>query len=229
MIPRSPGVRTIPSISMGYWDDAAGAYRTASTGDIPLTVTGVVSEGPGGVARGGVAELRQDIRFIHLGDGDLRPVGRFLFGSAAFWMFFLLPMAGVAGALGLRRHQDRLEGDVAYARDRRAGRVARKRLTEARRLAEEEDPRAFYAEVARALRGFVADKLNVAEACMQTADLQAGLVKRGVSRATTADVVACLEDCDRQRFAPTGDDAARRTGLLERASGTMTALHREVR
>ena len=229
MIPRAPGARSIPSISMGYWDDAAGAYRTAATGDIPLAVTGVVAEGPGAVARGGVAELRQDIRFIHLGDGDLRPVDRFLFGSAAFWMFVLLPMAGVAGALGLRRHQDRLEGDVAYARGRRAGRVARKRLAEARRLAGGEDPRAFYAEVARALRGFAADKLNVAEAGMQTAELGAGLAKRGVSQATAAELVGCLEDCDRQRFAPRGDDDERRSGVLERASATMAALDREVR
>ena len=51
------------------------------------------------------------------------------------------PMTAVLGALGLRRHWDRLEGDVAYARGRRAGRVAKKRLAEAQRLAREWKPK----------------------------------------------------------------------------------------
>ena len=229
MIPRAPGARTIPSISMGYYDLGADAYRTASTGDIPLTVTGVLAEGPGGAARGGVAQLREDIRFIHLGGGNLRIQGGSLFAEPGFWMFLLLPMVGVLGALGLRRHQDRLEGDVAYARGRRAGRVAKKRLAQARRLAEGDDVRAFYAEVARALRGFAADKLNVAEAGMQMTGLKAGLARHGVPASTVTEVLDLLEHCDRQRFAPPSVDAGERARLLERASRAMTALDREIR
>jgi hypothetical protein len=229
MIPRAPGARTIPSISLGYYDTSADAYRTATTGDIPLLVTGVAADGPGGLARGGVAQLREDIRFIHLGAGALRPVDRFLFGNTAFWVFMLLPMALVLGALALRRHQDRLEGDVAYARGRRASRVAKKRLAEAQRLAGGEDRRAFYAEVARALRGFVADRLNVAEAGMQMGDLSAGLKGHGASESTVTEVMGCLDHCDRQRFAPPDADIEEQARFLARASAAMTALDREVR
>jgi len=229
MIPRAPGARTIPSVSFGYFDSGAGVYRTAATGDIALTVTGVVAEGPGGAARGGIAQLREDIRFIHLGGGNLRPLDRFLFSEATFWMFMLLPMVGVLGAMGLRRHWDRLEGDVAYARRRRAGRVAKKRLAEAQRLAGGDDARAFYAEVARALRGFVADKLDLSEAGMQMTDLEAGLTGRQVSASTVGEVLDCLEHCDRQRFAPQEGDSAEWARFLDRASVTMTSLDREVR
>jgi len=229
MSPRAPGARTIPSISMGYFDSGADAYRTAATGDIPLTVTGIIAEGPSGLARGGISQLREDIRFIHLGGGGLRPLDRFLFSEATFWMFMLLPMAGVLGALGLRRHWDRLEGDVAYARRRRAGRVAKKRLAEARRLAGGDDARAFYAEVARAMRGFVADKLDLSEAGMQMTDLEAGLTRRRVSESTVGELLGCLEHCDRQRFAPQDGDNEEQARFLERASVTMTTLDREVR
>ena len=230
MIPRAPGNRVIPSIDLGFFDPATGGYRTTSTGDLPLVVTGTAADGPvGGVARGGVTQLRQDIRFIRLGEGALRPVRDALFEGSAFWLFMLLPMVGVGGAAALRKHRDRLEGDVAWARGRRAGRVARKRLAEARRLADGDDPRAFYAEVARALRGFVADKLNMAEAGIRTDRLASTLGDRGVGEGTVRELTECLDFCDRQRFAPPSGDAGERSRFLDSIGSLMGALDKEVR
>jgi hypothetical protein len=229
LIPRAPGSRTIPAISMGYFDLGAGAYRTAASRELPLTVTGVVADGPVTLTRGGVTQLREDIRFIHLGSAGLRPSQGLLFREGRFWLFALLPMVAVLGAMGLRRHRDRLEGDVAYARARRAGRVAKKHLSQARKLAAEDDPRAFYAEVARALRGFVADKLNVSAAGMQTTGLRADLQTHRVSEATTDELLNCLDESDRQRFAPPGSDQAERKRVLEWAGAIMTALDKELR
>ena len=229
LIPRTPGERTIPSVSMGYFDAASGGYRTASTAEISLTVTGEVNEPPVSLQRFGVTQLREDIRFIRLGDGALRSVERFLFQGAAFWTLFLLPMAAMLGALGMRRHWDRLDGDVAYARGRRAGRVAKKRLAEAQRIVQGGDSRAFFAEVARALRGFVADRLNVAEAGMQIAELRVSLAERGASTEAASDFLACLEQCDRQRFAPVAAELEQRVQFLDRAGAAMTVLDGELR
>lgn len=227
LIPRAPGLREIPSIAMSYFDGEANEYRVAETGALTLTVSGEVIEGPAALARGGIAELRRDIRFIHLG-ATLRPTGRPLFDGAAFWMFALLPLMGIGGAVALRRRWDLLEGDVAYARGRRASRIAKKRLVEARRLAAGEDPRAFYAEVARALRGLVADKLNVAEAGLQIADLDVQLSKKGVPADAIAELTACLDDCDRQRFAPPGIDPEEQTRFLDRTGELMISLDRAI-
>mgnify|MGYP007073185132 FL=1 len=138
-------------------------------------------------------------------------------------------MVAVAGAVALRRHQDLLAGDVAYARGRQAGRVARRRLAEARRLAGEEDTRAFYAEVARALRGFVADRLNLAEAGLRTEQLEEALERRALDPSVREELRACLEHCDRQRFAPPVSDPGERSRFLERASALMGALDRGLR
>lgn len=229
LIPRAPGQREIPAITMGYFDERAGAYRTATSRALPLTVTGIGGDGPADLARGGVAQLREDIRFIHLGAGTLQPRGRSLFAGAAFWLVALLPLVAVVGALGVRRDRDLLEGDVAYARGRRAGRLARKRLEEARRLASSPDTRAFYAEVARALRGLIADRLNLAEAGLQATDLEERLRVRGIPEVTVAEVRACLDHCDRQRFAPPGTDPQEKTRFLDRVGAVMTALDKEIR
>lgn len=228
LIPRAPGSRQLGPFSMSYFDPVARAYRTASTGALELDVTGSAPGGPALLSRGGVAQLREDIRFIHLG-GTLEPSDRMLFSGVGFWIFALLPLAGIAVAVTLRRHRDLLEGDVAYARGRRASRVARKRLSHARSLAAGTDRRAFYAEVARAIRGLVADRLNLAEAGLQAGELEAQLKRRGVDDGTLRETMACLEHCDRQRFAPPSDDTGEETRFLERAGELMSTLDRAIR
>jgi hypothetical protein len=138
-------------------------------------------------------------------------------------------MMAVMGAAVFRLHQDRLEGDPAYARRRRAGRVAHTRLAEAKRLATGEEPRAFYAEVARALRGYIADQLDLSEAGMQLRDLQEGLKKAGVSGDGIQEVLECLEHCDLKRFAPAIEEAEEEARFLDRVSGIMAKLSREMR
>jgi hypothetical protein len=226
LIPRAPGARQIPAITMTYFDERAGAYRRASTDALALTVSGLADGGS--LARGGVSLLREDIRFIRLVSDDLEPRDRSMFGPA-FWIVALLPLLGIAGSMALRRHLDLLEGDVAYARGRRASRLARKRLTEARRLATGSDSRAFYAEVARALRGLVADRLNLPEAGLQSAELVERLAARGVAAGAVAEVRACLEHCDRQRFAPQPTDQHEKSRILERVGTLMTTLDKAVR
>lgn len=230
LIPRAPGDRTIPPIRYGYFDDAAGTYRSAEASALPVTVTGTVApDGPSIGARRGVAELRQDIRFIQLGPTSLRPAAGGVAGHWAFWALLLLPMMAVAGAAVLARHQERLQADVAWARGRQAGRVAKKRFAEARRLADGDDPRAFYTEVARALEGFVADKLNRSAAGLQRHDVRAGLEARGVDATLVDRITACLDDCDRQRFAPRAADASEMARFLDDASAIMSDLDRAVR
>ena len=229
LIPRAPGRREIPALSFAYFDTGAGTYRTAETAPLPLTVSGEVVVGPSALARGGVSQLRQDIRFIRLGSLELTRRNQTLLTGLGFWIFALLPLAGIVGAVGLRKHWDRLEGDVAWARGRQAGRMARRRLAEARRLASGDDARAFDAEVARALRGLVADRLNLAEAGLQNADVEQVLSGAGVEESLRNRVRECLEHCDRQRFAPPGSTSEERTRFLDRAGEVMTAVDKAIR
>jgi hypothetical protein len=228
LIPRAPGTRAVPSVSFGYFDPETNSYRTASSEPLDLLVSGEVAEGPAGLVRGGVAALREDIRFIHLGSAQLMRTDRSVFGGVGFWAVFLVPMMAVVVAMIFRMHQDRLRSDPAFARRRRARRVAHARLADARRLATGETPREFYAEVARALRGFVADKLNIAEAGMKISDAEEGLGREGVSDPVFREVLECLEHCDLQRFAPPKEDAGEEARFLEKVSKVMTDLNREM-
>ena len=227
LIPRTPGEKTIPSIVMSYFDAGSERYATVATEPLALYVTGdAVSIGPG--VRTGVETLREDIRFIRIAPAHFASVERSILNTPGFWIVTLLPLVAMIGALGQRLHQDRLEGDVAYARGRRAGRIARKRLARARSLMSGGDVRDFYAEVERALRGFLADKLNVAEAGFMSENAESQLLERGASPDVVREYLECLGVCDLARFAPPGSSDEQRAAFFERAARAMTAVQEKL-
>lgn len=228
LIPRVPGSVTLPAVEVSAFDPAAQAYRTSRSEPMAVEVAGALAE-PGGSGAGpsAVEPVREEIRFIHVGDPRLRPAGRRLVETAGFWLVLLAPAAALGGAAAFRRRRDRLEGDVAYARTRRAGRMARKRLARAKSLAQG-DPREFHGEVAGALLGFLADKLNVAEASLVREDASRMAQRRGVSSGTLERLFACLDECDRQRFAPAGAAQEDPEAVLQRAASLMGDLAKEL-
>lgn len=229
LIPRAPGSVTVPPVEISYFDARARSYGTARSQPVEITVTGdaaALSTETGAVPSA-VESIREEIRFIHVGTPDFRRTGVPLHSTAGFWIVLLLPLAAVAGAAAVRRHRDRIEGDVAYARVRRARRMARKRLARAKGLAAG-DPRDFYAEVAGALQGFLADKLNVAEAGLVRDEAGRLARRRGATDETLERLFACLDDCDLQRFAPAGAEREPPERVLGRAAGIMGDLAKEL-
>ena len=228
LIPRAPGRVTIPPVEMSYFDPVNSRYVTVRSDPVEITVTGdgAGADVPGGVPSA-VESIRDEIRFIHIDAPVFRRRDVPLYATPGFWVVLLLPVAALGGAAAVRRHRDRIEGDVAYARVRRAGRMARKRLARARSLAAG-DPRAFHAEVAGALEGLLADKLNVAEAGLVREEAGRLAIERGVSAETLERLFACLDDCDRQRFAPQGAEREGPERVLERAAGLMNDLAKEL-
>ena len=227
IVPREPGEVTIPPVELAYLDPGRGAYAVASSDAIDLIVTGDPGPAPalpGGRGRAAVDLQREDIRFIRIAAPTFRARGGSLFRSAGFWTVAVLPLVALAGAVAVRRHRDRLAGDVAWARSRRASKVARRRLARAESLCSPDRHREFHAEVGRAMQGFLGDKLNVAEAGLIHGEMRAALGARGVE-ATIADAyLDCLERCDRERFAPAEPDAAAMQAMLAEAGRAMTEL-----
>ncbi len=226
LIPRTPGSRTIPSVQLDYFDASRGIYATTATQPIDVEVVGEALEGPvvAGRARGSIEQLREDIRFIRIAVPKFHSRGRVLFTTPGFWMVLLLPLGAVGGAWAARRHRDRLRGDVAYARRRRASRVAKKRLAQAKSLLSPDTTREFYAEIARALQGFLGDKLNMAEAGLIKESVSAKLRDRGVPQPVIDEYLGCIDVCDRQRFAPSASNTEKMDEFLERTEHAMTEL-----
>jgi hypothetical protein len=91
-------------------------------------------------------------------------------------------------------------------------------------MATPERHREFHAEIGRALQGFLGDKLNVAEAGLIGDEIRARLTGRGVPAGVMDSYLGCMEDSDRQRFAPTEPNTTAMQDMLSRAGRAMTDL-----
>jgi hypothetical protein len=84
----------------------------------------------------------------------------------------------------------------------------------------------FYAEVARGLTGYLADKQGIVAAGLTREELASVLVARGHPALTVRGLIGVLDQCDARRFAPgAADEGAQRT-LLADADRVLDELDR---
>ena len=206
-IPRSHGDFVIPSIEYTYYDNAHGKYVTTSTGDIPVSVGKGEEIAGGGVAVAGsnrqsVRSLSEDIRYIALGDGNLRKKDRFFAGSPLFFVLMLAIALAVFIVDRLLRFSRARRADVAGSKNRRANRMARARLKSAESYLKQGLGSAYYEELHKALTGYVSDKLMLPAADLSKDSISGKLRERGVRDESIAALTGLIDQCEFARYAP---------------------------
>lgn len=231
LIPRRPGPVQLGPVRMAYFDPASDAYRISRAPELSVNVTPgdqLAEAATAGLSRQEVKLLAQDIRFIKIGSGPFHKIGDSILTVTGFWIPFSLPLLCLLGAVGYRRHQMRLRGDVAYARARRARRVSRKRLAQAQSYLDRGAEQEFYPAVGQALMGYLADKLNVAQAGMVSQEVKESLRARGVSEESLSRYFDCLQICDLKQFAPSSSGREEMRDLMAGAREAVTRMEQEL-
>jgi hypothetical protein len=228
VVPREPGRQTIKPVRLPYFDPQERAYKIALVDEIALDVepgSDLSIEAPmSSAAKEQVRFISEDIRFIKLSSGGLQPLNNPLFRNLMFWVILLFPLLGISIASLYSRHQGRLEADSAYARSRKAGKVAKRHLAKARSLLSADDQQEFYSECERALSGFAADKLNVARAGIMTEDVGRLLRTKGVADQVVEGYLGCLRVCEMKRFSPAEEGSVESEAFLKRAETAIQQL-----
>ena len=212
-IPRSAGDFVIEPVKYSYYDVNQNKYVTLQTQPIPLTVLrGNETETSGVVVSGvhpkDVKNLASDIRFINVKDSSLVAKGHFFVGSALFWAL-VVALFAVAVALwaALRRMAAR-RADVAGTKNRKATKMAMKRLQLAETFLKQNLYTAFYEELHKALLGFISDKLNIPSAELSRDRITEALAEGGVSAKLIDTFIGILDACEYARYAPTTGNEA---------------------
>jgi len=205
LIPRFPGIQKIKPITYSYFDPKAKEYKILSSPEFVIDVqqgeTPAISIGSG-LNKKEVQLIGKDIRFIKLTTPEFRPIGKRVYNSFAFISLAILPLLTLVASFGYKKHLEKLSENQAYARSRRANRLAQKRLSKAKSYLDERTQKEFYAEVSRALLGFAADKLNLSEAGIITSELEQLLRDKNLDEELIKEYLQLLQVCDYQRFAP---------------------------
>lgn len=217
-IPRSYGDFTIDPVEYSYYDVNAGKYVTLRTE--PLHVK--VAKGKGGdstpvttvnsgVERKDVKSLADDIRFIFTGKPGLSGSGSFFVGSVFFWILLALMILGATSVYLAFRKVAAMRADVAGTKNRRATKMAQKRLKLAGEYLDKNLYTAFYEELHKALIGFVSDKLNMDMSEISKDNIASALTEGGVSEEQTKAFTDLLDACEFARYSPDGGNEAMRS------------------
>jgi hypothetical protein len=204
VIPQRAGQTVLPPFSLAYFDPQNARYQVTKTAPIALWVTpGEQAPEPVAGLRGEeVRALGEDIRYIKPDRTQLVDQSALLYQRGGFWLLQLVPLLGAVGAYAYRRHRERLEGDVAYARRRRSRSEAHNRLSKAKRLMNAGDGAAFHGEIHRSLAQFLADRTNRSAAGLTVDQAVAVLSEHSVADDVITRVQRVFSQCDRARFAP---------------------------
>ena len=217
-IPRSHGDFTIDPVEYSYYDVNAGKYVTLRTEPLHIKV----AKGKGGdtvpattvnsgVERKDVKSLADDIRFIFTGKPNLSDSGSFFVGSALFWILLAMMIVGAVVVYLAFRKVAAMRADVAGTKNRRATKMAQKRLKLAGEYLDKNLYTAFYEELHKALIGFVSDKLNMDMSEISKDNIASALTDGGVSEEQTKAFTDLLDACEFARYSPDGGNEAMRS------------------
>jgi hypothetical protein len=231
LVPRFPGQQRIKVSDFSFFDPVARAYKVITSPDILVTVTkgaGEFVSSGSGLSKEEVRLIGQDIRFIKSSPGELYPIGYRNYKTPFYLFMILLPLLAAIGAVGYRSHLEHLNDNVAYARSRRANRLAMQKLSKAKNLLSEKTQKEFYAEVSRSLSGFAADKLNLSAAGIISTDLFEQLRKRGLDASLIDSFISLIKTCDYQRFAPSAVTKTEMEEFYGQAKNTIIKLEKAI-
>ncbi|MFK7831850.1 MAG: BatD family protein [Winogradskyella sp.] len=206
IVPQFRGKYPIPSISFSYFNPKTESYKRMSSDEIVIDVL----EGPTAAinnAENTTANVKQSVNtnansfaFIKT-TTDLTSVDTSqFFKSKGFWSLILLPFLAIPLAIVIRRKTDERNADVQGNRTRKADRLAKKYLGEAKKALGQKET--FYLALEKALHNYLKAKLNIETSDFNKEKIEELLVKRNVEATVVSDFISILENCELARYTP---------------------------
>lgn len=234
VIPRHKGDFTVPSTTLSYYDVNSNSYKTLETGEMNFHV--LKGEGDDqSVVVGNIKEqekvemLAHDIRYLNTDKLRLKEKEDYFAGTALFWLSYLLMLIVTVLLAIFFRKQARDNANTALMKNRKANKMARKRLKVADAEWKAGNKERFYDEVLKALWGYVSDKLSIPVAELNKENISQRLEERGTEPETVGKFVDLLNECEFQRYAPISDEKTAMDNTFEEAIDIISKLEDQIR
>lgn len=205
-IARAEGDYTIAPVEFTYFSPESGEYVTLTSDYFAITVapdtkSTASSQMVTTVGKQDVRLLGSDIRFIKMTRPQLSAVvAPFILSPLYFMVLLLLVLlAVVAYFVVSKRIRD--NKNTALVKGRRANKVAIQRFRAAERYMREQNRRAFYEEMLRALWGYLSDRFNIPVADLTKESVREELNRRGATE-EAKDVTAIISQCEEAQYSP---------------------------
>jgi len=233
IVPQFKGKYPIPSISFSYFDLKTETYKRVSSGEIVIDVLeGPTNSSTGDNTFASVSETKQKVvlsnnqfAFVKT-DPNLSPVNPdHFFRSSWFWNSLLLPLLAIPLAIVFRRKKDERAADVYGNRIRKADKLARKYLGEAKKALGQKE--AFYIALEKALHNYLKAKLHIETSEFSKDKIEDLLLKRKVESSTVNEFIHLLENCELARYTPITEVEMHRD--YESAATTISLIDKQIK
>ncbi len=207
IVPQEVGNFTIEGVPFAFFNPETGKYETIEVPDMPIRV--LRGNGTAAVTQQTTIDnVINDILHIKPSESEQQSHEViYTFQSSLYWMAYVfVVLILILLAIVYRRHI-RLQADVTGRKLAKAGRVATKRLREARAAMNAHDNDRFYASLAKALWGYISDKLSISASQLTRDNVAEKLHAYGLSESDTARVLDVLDECEMARFTPQHSEA----------------------
>lgn len=222
LVPQEVGQYEIPAQTFSYFNLANHKYEQISVQAINIDVKKGAPVAVGTEQKSVDASMK-DILHIHTLPEIIEPVGSPIFKTWFYWLIWGIALLFLIIAIFVYRRNLKLAADVAGRKNARANRVATKRFKAASAFMKNHQDDKFYEELARALKGYISDKLSIAPSGLISSVISEKLKEYGVADPTIENVLYVLDECEMARFTPNKSESAMQE-LYQKASAAIKSI-----
>ncbi|WP_273274015.1 BatD family protein [Maribacter polysiphoniae] len=206
IVPSFKGKYPVPSISFSYFNPNTASYHTVDSKEILINVLEGPTNSQGNVnanptnTKHSVVTTGNQFNFIKLNPNLTAKGTHYFFGSRAFYLWLLLPLIFIPLAIVLHKKRDAIASDVEGNKIKKANRLARKYLSEAKKTLGQKD--AFFIAMEKALHNYLKAKLKIETSEFSKDKISSLLNEKDVDIETIDGFIGLLKNCEMARYSP---------------------------
>ncbi|PID69334.1 MAG: BatD protein [Flavobacteriales bacterium] len=229
VVPQYRGKYKIPPLSFTYFSLKNNSYKTITTN--PIVINAPFAKPQRGidntnvVAKQDVIDNAKDIRYIATTANLTLPDNRTdFFKSTVFYTLLALPVLAIPLGMFIGFKKRQRDEDVVGNKRRKADRMAKKYLFEAKKQLGNKE--AFYEALEKALHNYLKAKLNVTTTDISKERIRELLTARKVKSETTDAFLEVFKHCEYARYTPTTQ--VEMQAEYERAKAVIVKMDKEL-
>ena len=218
IIPRHAGAYEIDPIQFSFFDLKSKTYKTLTTPEYTIEVARGETNDQGvsssvsnftSTQKEDLKVLANDIRYLLPIDVSMLSKSSMPFwGSWSYWVVYFISFTVFVFLLVIYRKRIKEQANVAFVRNKKANKVATKRLKTAATYLKSHQKEPFYEEMLKAIWGYLADKLGIETSSLTRENVEQVLTKKQVPSELIINFMEILSACEFARYAPAQDDQA---------------------
>ncbi|MDO5979153.1 BatD family protein [Flavivirga spongiicola] len=233
VVPQYKGKYPIPSISFSYFDLKTESYKRLSSDEIVIDVLNGPTNNASGTSDGNTTNnakqrvvLNNDqFAFIKTKTNFISTKSTYFFKTNLFWNLLLLPFLAIPLAIIVRKKKASRDADVYGNRIRKADKLAKKYLSNAKKSLGKKE--AFYIALEKALHNYLKARLHIETNDLSKDKINSLLKEKQVDDGAIKDFIAIVENCELARYTPI--DIVTMQEDYDKAAKTISLIDKQAR